>query len=635
MKCISSLITTTFFCLTLSAQQVTPAIIPEPVQVSVLSGSWQLPSRVSVQVPADAASQASLQALRVRLQEAAGIIVEPAQPGTAAAVRMELLPRADTRLGKEGYLLTVNDQGVLIRANQPAGLFYGVQTLLQLLPKEIESRTLQTGIRWEIPAVDILDYPRFGWRGLMMDVSRHFFTKEEVKRFIDEMARYKFNLMHWHLVDDEGWRIEIKSLPKLTEVGAWNVKRVGTFGDFKPVRPDEPRTYGGYYTQDDIREVVQYARERFVDILPEIEMPGHSLAAIASYPELSCTADAVNYKVRSGEKIMDWSTHPFSALIDNTLCPANEKVYPFIDKVMTEVAQLFPFPYIHTGGDECAKNFWEKSPAIKTLMQREKLKTMDAVQGYFENRVEQIVNSKGKKMIGWDEILDAGVSSTAAIMSWRGTEKGIQASKKGHEVVMSPTTYTYLDYMQSDEIMEPKVYASLRLSKTYSYEPISEGIQEKMVKGVQGNLWAEQMYTYRQVQYMAWPRAFAISEIAWSPGEKKNWKQFVQKVEKHHERFNTAEIKYSPAMYDPDFRVSRNEKGQLVVSLSTELDGLDLYYSFDNSYPDHFYPRYTEPLVVPEDASLLRVISYRGRQLVGRMNNMPVVELAKRAQRKK
>jgi hexosaminidase len=238
-------------------------------------------------------------------------------------------------------------------------------------------------------------------------------------------------------------------------------------------------------------------------------------------------------------------------------------------------------------------------------------------------------------MIGWDEILDAGVSSSAAIMSWRGTQKGIEASKKGHEVVMSPTTYTYLDYMQSDEIMEPKVYASLRLNKTYSYEPISEGINEKMVKGVQGNLWAEQMYTFRQVQYMAWPRAFAISETAWSPGEKKNWKRFVKKVEQHFERFNAAEIKYSPAMYDPDFRTTKNEKGELLVTLSTEVDGLDLYYSFDNSYPDHFYPRYEGPLLVPEDASLLRVISYRGNQPIGRINNMPVSELAKRAARKK
>jgi hexosaminidase len=364
-------------------------------------------------------------------------------------------------------------------------------------------------------------------------------------------------------------------------------------------------------------------------------MPGHGLSVIASYPELSCTDGADKYKVRSGEMIMDWSGPHFKALIDNTLCPANEKVYPFIDKVMTEVAQLFPFEYIHVGGDECAKNFWESNEAVKALMQKENLKTLDEVQAYFEKRVEKIINSKGKKMIGWDEILEGGVSPTAAVMSWRGTKGGIEASHKGNEVVMSPTTYVYLDYMQSDEIMEPRVYASLRLSKTYSYEPVSEGINAKLVKGIQGNLWTEQVYNYRQVQYMTWPRAFAISETAWSPAEKKNWKTFVTKVETHFNRFNAASVKYAPSMYDPDFKVTKNDKGELVVTLSSELDGLDLYYSFDNSYPDNFYPKYTGPITVPVDASLLRVISYRGNQPIGRINNMPVEVLKKRAERQR
>ncbi len=618
----------------LEAQPPVVSLIPEPVECSVQPGTWTMPDQLRLAVPDGKEAAWAAASLQERLKAAAGMEVQLVPPGSPADIRLELLPVADTQLGREGYWLQVDAGGVRIGANQAAGLFYGVQTLLQLMPEAIMGRSAVGSRAWEIPRVQIRDYPRFGWRGLMLDVSRHFFTKDEVKRFIDDMARYKFNLFHWHLTDDEGWRIEIKSLPRLTEVGAWNVKRVGTFGNFKPIRPDEPRTNGGYYTQDDIREVVQYARERFVDILPEIEMPGHSLAAIAAYPELSCTPDAVNYKVRSGEKIMDWSTRPATALVDNALCPANEKVYPFIDQVMTEVAALFPFPYIHTGGDECARNFWEKHPAIRALMQRENLKTMDAVQGYFENRVEKIVNSKGRKMIGWDEILEGDISPTAAIMSWRGTKGGIEAAARGHEVVMSPSSFVYLDYMQSDEIMEPRVYASLRLSKTYSYEPISEGIVENRVKGIQGNLWTEQMYTFRQVQYMAWPRAFAISETAWSPSGKKNWKRFVNKVEQHFGRLNSAGIKYSPALYDPDFKVSRNDKGELVVTLSTELDDLDLYYSFDNSYPDPYYPRYTGPLVVPEDASLLRVISYRGNVPVGRMNNMPVSELLRRAGKK-
>lgn len=614
-------------------QQQSIALIPEPVSMVKKTGYFVMPQQLAVAVPANAKFTAAC--LVKKINTATTVKATVAENNATAPVQLIISPQPDNAIGKEGYKLSITPAKISITANETAGLFYGVQTLLQLLPAEIESKVPVKNIKWQLPCVEITDYPRFGWRGLMLDVSRHFFTKDEVKQYIDEMARYKFNLLHWHLVDDEGWRIEIKSLPKLTAVGAWRVNRTGTFGNFQPIKDDEPRDYGGYYTQEDVKEVVQYAKERFVNILPEIEMPGHSLAAIASYPELSCTAGADTYKVRSGEMIMDWSGPHFKALIDNTLCPANEKVYPFIDKVMTEVAQLFPFEYIHTGGDECAKNFWENNDAVKTLMQTENLKTLAEVQAYFEKRVEKIVNSKGKKMIGWDEILEGGISPTAAVMSWRGTKGGIEASNKGNEVVMSPTTFVYLDYMQSDEIMEPRVYASLRLNKTYSYEPISEGINAKLVKGLQGNLWAEQIYNYRQVQYMTWPRAFAISEIAWSPAAKKNWRSFVTKVESHFNRFNEAEIKYAPSMYDPDFKVTKNDKGELVVSLSTELEGLDIYYSFDNSYPDYFYPKYKGPVTVPIDASLMRVVTYRGKQQVGRMNNMPVDVLKKRADKKK
>lgn len=623
-------ITTTVFC-----QPKEIAIIPEPVTLTKKAGAFAWTDNIAININGGAEAKFAAAYLQQRISTATGNKVAITEKNAAAIVQLTINTPVNTAIGKEGYQLSVTNNKITVSANQPAGLFYGVQTLLQLFPKQIESREPVKNVKWELPCVEVTDYPRFGWRGLMLDVSRHFFTKDEVKRFIDEMARYKFNLLHWHLVDDEGWRVEIKSLPKLTQVGAWRVNRTGTFGNFLPIKEDEAKNYGGFYTHEDIKEVVQYAKERFVNVLPEIDIPGHSLAAIASYPELSCTPGADKYRVRSGEMIMDWSGPHFKALIDNTLCPANEKVYPFIDKVMTELAQLFPFEYIHVGGDECAKNFWENNEAIKALMQKEKLKSLEEVQGYFENRVEKIVNSKGKKMIGWDEILEGGVSPTAAIMSWRGTKGGVEASKKGHEVVMSPTTFVYLDYMQSDEIMEPRVYASLRLNKTYSYEPVSEGINEKLVKGIQGNLWTEQVYNYRQVQYMIWPRAFAVSETAWSPAVKKNWKGFVTKVETHFERLDAAEIKYAPSMYDPDFKVTKNDKGELVVTLSTELEGLDMYYSFDNSYPDRYYPKYTAPLTVPIDAGLLRVITYRGKQPIGRMNNMPVDILKKRAERKK
>src|SRR3569833_336693 len=381
----------------------------------------------------------------------------------------------------------------------------------------------------------------------MFDVSRHFFTKAEVEEYIDNMVIYKFNLLHMHLTDDEGWRVEIKSLPRLTTVGAYNVKKVGYFGNFTPPGPDEPRDYGGFYTQQDIKEIVQYAKDRFMNILPEIDVPGHSLAAVVAYPELSCTPGADTYQVRSGERFMNFGKNGITAAIDNTLSPANEKVYVFLDKVLTEMAKMFPFGYIHMGGDECAKNFWEKSDSVKALMQRENLKTQEEVQAYFEKRVEKIVESKGKKFLGWDEILEGGLAPDAIVMSWRGVKGGIQAAKMGHEVVMSPTTYAYLDYMQADPIIEPKVYATLRLNKAYEFEPLPEGVDPKYIKGGQANLWTEQIYNMRTVQYMTWPRGLAIAESLWSPKEKKNWNNFFGRAEKQFERFDVAEKKYSRA----------------------------------------------------------------------------------------
>jgi hexosaminidase len=619
-----------FFCLAAHTQNI--AIIPEPVLLTKKTGEYVLPASIGIVAARAQGINYASAYLQKKLTTATGYACSINNNTATNGIQLLLNQPANSLIGKEGYNLSVTPAGVTIRANEAAGLFYGVQTFLQLLPKEIESNAVVKDIKWTVPCVEITDYPRFGWRGMMFDVSRHFFTKEEVKQYIDQMARYKFNLFHFHLTDDEGWRIQIKSYPRLTEVGAWNVKREGRFGDFIPTTEDEPRNYGGFYTQEDIREIVQYATERFVNVLPEIEMPGHSLATIASYPELSCTSGAENYKVRSGEKIVEWpSNGHFYGLVDNTLCPANEKVYPFIDKVMTEVAQLFPFEYIHMGGDECIRNFWEKSDAVKKLMQKEKLKNLDEVQSYFVKRVEKIVESKGKKMIGWDEILDGGLAPNAAVMSWRGMKGGIEAAKLGHEVVMSPTTFAYLDYMQSDAIMEPRVYASLRLNKTYEFEPVPEGVDAKYIKGGQGNLWTEQIYNMRQAQYMTWPRAFAIIECVWSPKEKKNWNSFVNKVEQHLPRFDITETKYGPGMYDPIFKVNKDDKGQLVVTLSTEIEELTIHYSFDNSPPDYFYPAYSAPLIVPKDANQLRVITYRGKKVMGRMNNMPVDELKKRA----
>ena len=612
-------------------------IIPIPVSMAAKTGSFRVNSKTVIELTSgntDASRVANF--LSKAIATPAGYKILVVNKMTSSnSIRLILLNSADKTLGNEGYKLSVTPNAIAVSANKPAGLFYGVQTILQLLPKEIESKKIEKNVAWTIPAVEITDYPRFGWRGLMFDVSRHFFTKQDVKQFIDDMVKYKFNLLHLHLTDDQGWRVEIKSLPKLTSVGAWNVKKTGTFGGFSPPTPDEPRNFGGFYTQDDIKEIVQYAKDRFVNILPEVDIPGHSLSAVASYPDLSCTPGSENYHVNSGENFMDWSHGaPPIALVDNTLCPANEKVYDFLDKVFTELAALFPFEYVHVGGDECPKNFWEKSDAIKALMQKEGLKTQEEVQSYFEKRVEKIVESKGKKVIGWDEILEGGLAPNAAVMSWRGIQGGIDAAKMGHEVVMSPTTYTYLDYMQSDAVMEPPVYATLRLRKTYEFEPVPAGVDAKYIKGGQANLWTEQVYNMRHAQYMVWPRAFAIAECVWSPKEKKNWNNFEARVEKQFERFDVAEKKYAPSIFDPIFKVTKNAGGQLVVEMSTEVEGLHTYYSFDNSFPDNFYPEYKEPLIVPKDASNLKVITYRSGKPIGRMTTMPVTELKKRANKK-
>ncbi|HEY4935167.1 MAG TPA: family 20 glycosylhydrolase [Puia sp.] len=608
-------------------QEKAISIIPEPVSMTRSDGYYKLPDPISVSIPNLPELKLTTESILGKLA-ATGKKITINKSGSKASIRFVLNKTEDKELGNEGYRLSVKSTGILISANKPAGLFYGAQTLWQLLPQEIVSKTRVNGINWRSPQVEITDYPRFAWRGLMFDVSRHFFTQKEVEDFIDQMVQYKFNLLHMHLTDDEGWRIEIKSLPRLTSVGAWNVKRVGYFGTFAPIPKDEPRHFGGFYTQDDIRALVKYAKDRFVDILPEVDVPGHSMAAIVAYPDLSCTPGSDKYQVVSGERFMDWPGPV--ARQDNTLCPANERVYTFLDTVFTEIAGLFPFSYIHVGGDECAKNFWEQSDAIKQLMAKENLKTMEEVQSYFEKRIEKIVESKGKKLIGWDEILEGGLAPNAVVMSWRGIKGGIAAAQMGHQVVMSPTTYVYLDYMQGDAISEPHVYATLRLNKTYEFEPVPEGVESKYILGGQANLWSEQVYNTRHLQYMVWPRSLAVSESLWSPKEKKNWNWFATKVENNFGRMDLQNVKYARTMLDPIFEVSKDVNDSLIITLSTEVQGLDIHYSFDNTHPDNFYPVYKEPLQVPKDAVMLKVITYRGNQLMGKQIDMPIDELKRR-----
>jgi len=618
------------------ANDTTLAIIPEPLSVIQGKGSYTLPAAITIAAPATEEAGWVVSTLKTQLANATGKNIS-ALNAASATITLQTASGEAASLGTEGYRLTVNAKGIVISAAAPAGWFYGVQTLFQLLPKEIENKTPVKNITWKIPYVTIMDKPRFGWRGLMFDVSRHFFTKQEVKQFIDDMVRYKYNLLHLHLTDDEGWRIEIKGFPRLTTVGAWNVKKEGYFGTFPTPAPNEPKNYGGFYTQDDIRELVKYAKERFVNILPEVDVPGHSLATVVSYPELSGTPDmAKQYQVRSGEEIMDWSHgNPPTAMVNNTLSPVKENVYQFLDQVITQLADLFPFPYIHLGGDECPKNYWEKDPEVQALMKKEGLKNMDEVQSYFEKRVEKLVSAKGKKMIGWDEILHGGLAPGAAVMSWQGMKGGIEAAQQKHEVVMTPTTFAYIDYMQGDAATEPRVYATLRLKKSYEFEPVPTGVSAEYIKGGQGNLWTEQIYNYRYLQYMVWPRAFSLAETFWSAADKKNWNRFAQKTEAHMERYDIAEKKYATSMFDPIIITTKASDGRLQVQFDTEINDLQLYYSFDNTFPDNFYPPYKGgALYPPSECSMMRVVAYRGKQKMGNMITITREALEKRANKK-
>ena len=624
-----------FFLANSYSQQVerSISIIPEPVSLVKKGGHYVLPDRMVVLSPAGEEVKFVADLLTQKFAAAPGKKVEVRNSNVDKAhIVLALNKQPDTELGNEGYTLSVTDGGVKIKANKPAGLFYGVQTLLQLLPPQIESDKREENVSWQIPVVEIKDYPRVGWRGMMLDVSRHFFTVDEVKRFIDNMAKYKYNLFHWHLTDDEGWRVEIKSLPKLTGVGAWRQEQIGWFGSFSQPDPRAPKNYGGFYTQEQIREIVGYAKERHIDVMPEIDVPGHSSALLAAYPELACFPDSKDHFVRTGAPFLDWNTggRP-AAMFENTLCPANENVYRYMDLIFTEIAELFPFEYIHTGGDEAPYTFWEKSDGVAGLMKRENLKNMAEVQSYFGKRVENIILAKGKKMMGWDEILEGGINQTTGLMSWRGIRHGIEASKSGHPVVMSPNNYTYIDYMQGDIATEPRVYASLRLEQVYKFDPIPEGADANYILGGQTNLWTEQVYNLRQAEYMTWPRALAVAESVWSSKENKNWDSFVSKVENHFARFDYAQTKYSPAIYDPAVSVKK-EGDDYYITLTPEIKGLDIYTSFDSSTPDNFYPKYTGPQRMPKYATMMRIITYRHGKPIGRLMTIAADDIRKRAE---
>ncbi|MBT8488411.1 MAG: beta-N-acetylhexosaminidase, partial [Gemmatimonadetes bacterium] len=430
--------------------------------------------------------------------------------------------------------LEVTRDGVTIVGADHAGVFYGLQTLSQFMPPEAETGAVADG-GVEIPAVTIVDEPRFSYRGMHLDVARHFFGPDFVKRYIDVLARYKINRFHWHLTEDQGWRIEIDAYPRLTEVAAWRDQTQIGHGS-EPFNGDGQR-YGGYYTKDEIRDIVDYAESRFVTIIPEIEMPGHATAAIAAYPELSCHGEPV-------EVAMTWG------VFEDIYCPT-EETFEFLETVLAEVIELFPGEYVHIGGDEAPKTQWEESGFVQDLMVREGLREVEQVQGYFIRRIERFLNERGRRLIGWDEILEGGLAPNATVMSWRGTLGGIEASRMGHEVIMTPYSHLYFDYYQSED-REDEPFAIggfLPLDTVYGYEPIPGPLRDRdaaRIIGAQANVWTEYMKTPEHVEYMLLPRMLALSEVVWSAPEQKDYADFLRRLGWHLDRFEALGVNYRP-----------------------------------------------------------------------------------------
>lgn len=526
-------------------------LIPLPAAIERTDGEFPFTKETGIRYNSKLATEAGLFAKDLeKLTGGKPVMATKEQRSRIASeILLDIDPASD--LPASGYRLEVTPKAVRIIGKDAAGAWYGTRTLLQLLPPantEIWSTT-KTPV---IPDLRITDQPRFVWRGMMLDVGRHFFPAEDIKTLIDWMAFHKLNTFHWHLTEDQGWRIEIKKYPKLTEVGAFR-KSSPPYGDRNG--SDNTR-YGGFYTQEQIKDIVAYAAARHITIVPEIDMPGHMAAAITAYPELG-NDDIPNY---NPEVVTHWGVYPY------TLAPT-EKTFQFVDDVLTELCALFPSKYIHIGGDEAPKTQWEESPRVKELMKKEGLKNGHDVQSYFIKRVEKILESKGRKLIGWDEIREGGLSPAATVMSWRGEEGGIASAKEGHDVVMTPTSHLYIDYYQSPaagELAKGKEYEAIgglvSLEKVYSYNPVPTALtpaEAKHVLGVQVNLWTEYVKDFKKVEYFAFPRVAALSEVAWTQPDRKNYDNFLQRLDGIIKFYDAAGVKHGD-VYKPAVRKTKD-----------------------------------------------------------------------------
>jgi len=520
-----------------SEHQPLPAITPLPVQMEVASGAFILkPStRISYTGGTEAASVA--EQLAGLMRPSTGFALNTSE-GNGGGIR--LLIDTSGVWNPEEYRLTVKNRNVTLTAATPDGLFRGVQTIRQLLPPQIESDTVLSEVKWTMPCVSVTDYPRFEWRGMHLDVSRHFFEVEFIKRYIDILALHKLNVFHWHLVDDQGWRIEIKKYPRLTEVGAWRVDREDRpWNARERQQPGEKATYGGFYTHEEIKEIVAYAAERYITVVPEIEMPAHVGSALAAYPEYSCTGGP--FTVPPG------SVWP----ITDIYCAGKEETFTFLEDVLTEVMDLFPSQYIHIGGDEADKTEWRRCPDCQARIRKEGLGDEDELQSYFVKRIEQFLKSKGRKLIGWDEILQGGLAPEATVMSWQGFEGGVAAARSEHHAVMTPVSHCYFNIYQGDPATEPTSFRGLiTLEKVYSFEPVPQELtpeEGKYIIGAQGCLWTEYVTDGKTAEYMILPRLTALSEVVWSSPESRTWEGFSTRLPKMMERFDALGLAhYTP-----------------------------------------------------------------------------------------
>ncbi len=523
------------------------AIIPAPVSVVGLKGDFVISEKTKIVLGvADDETKLASDFLANLVRNSTGISL-PVEEGKRASKGSIFMTIDTTIENDEGYVLTVSPKKVIVKGGSAAGLFYGVQTIRQLMPAEAENPAVVEGLVLTIPACEIEDEPRFGYRGMHLDVGRHMFPIAYIKRYIDMIALHKMNRFHWHLTEDQGWRIEITQYPKLTEVGAYRKETLIGHGGRRPFEFDGER-YGGFYTQEEVKEIVEYARNKFITVIPEIEMPGHALAALASYPELGCTGGPYEVQTRWG-------------VFDDVFCAGKEETFEFLENVLSEVMELFPSEYIHIGGDECPKTKWEKCPLCQKRIEEEGLENEHELQSYFIQRIEKFVLSKGKRIIGWDEILEGGLAPEATVMSWRGTTGGIEAAKMKHDVIMTPYTYVYLDYYQSEPQGEPLAIGGyLPLEKVYSFNPMPEELtpeEQKYILGVQGNLWSEYLNTPEHMEYMAYPRMFAIAESGWTPDRLKDFEDFLARFEILRKRYDAVGINYFKGEYR-DTRAAEN-----------------------------------------------------------------------------